>query len=112
MDFFPIGLGIMVFFYLLAVLWYAVSIRQQPQPYPKQVRIRMIHQLQLMRRSLFFSGFILAAHSVFFLLPALFSSGTTRSWASLFGLTNLVYAVLLWGIWTWNKRLISTVENA
>ncbi len=111
MDFLPIALGIMVVLYVLAIVWHSNDLQRHKQTYTTQRRVRTLKSLHLMRKSLFISGCILVFHSVFFLLPALLSTGASREWASVFGLTNLVYASVLWGVWVWNKRLIGIAEN-
>jgi hypothetical protein len=100
MDWILLAISLTTLLYVPAVAILAYQLKRAPQPCSSAWRERYIRSVGQMRSSLWVSFMILGVNALGFFLPALMG-GTQGRLATIFGLLDLVCALVLYGVWRW-----------
>ncbi len=100
MDWILFAISMTTFLYIPVVAGRAYQLKRTPRPYSAAWLKHYLHSIEHIRASLWVSGFLLGTNALMF-FPAIFTGGTQGHLATIFGLLNLVCAIILYGVWRW-----------
>lgn len=110
MEWIILAISLTTLIYVPAVAALAYQLKQKPQPYSSTWLKRYLRSVEQMRSSLWISFFILGSNALIFFLPALMG-GPQGHLATIFGLLDLVCALVLYGVRKWAGRLQQIVRE-
>lgn len=82
----------------------AAQLKRTPRPYSEEWLNQYLRAIERIRSSLWVSFFILGINAATFFLPSLMG-GAQGHIATIFGLLDLVCALVLYGVWRWAGQL-------
>ncbi len=109
MDWILFAISMTTFLYIPVVAGRAYQLKRTPRPYPATWLKHYLRSIEYIRASLWASGFLLVTNALVF-FPAIFIEGTQGHLATLFGMLNLVCAIVLHGVWRWASLLKQRVS--
>lgn len=110
MNWIILAISLTTLLYVPVVAARAIQLKQTPRPYSNAWRGQYLRAIERIRSSLWVSFAILAINALVFFIPSLMGGSQGRI-ATIFGLLDLVCAMVLFGVLRWASWLRDSVST-